>query len=413
MKRKRIFVLKRKNIIILFLIYIIIIIKFPKEFILKKGHKVNELFNDENYQNIKDSFNKAKDFLDKCQRGIIIKNRTIFSPKNLIASAIIPIFNSEKTIKRATISIQNQNIENLEIILVNDFSNDNTSSVIEDLKKEDNRIKIINNQKRMGTLYSRCIGVLLSKGEHIFHLDSDDMFLDKDIFLTMINIILLGNFDFISFNVIITYKIKNILNSKIKEFKFANNNFNRILFKPELELYPLKPGNKLGNYIVKDNFLWNKCIKAKLYKKVLKKIKENKFSRFMIYEEDRLIIYVLYNFAESMKFVKKYGILKIRNEGSITRKSYMKSKEYFLSILYFADIIIDLSKKSLPNRKVLVYIMSYLLYLLNFNCFDKLNAYDKKIFISCLNRIISNKYVSFEDKEKLVVWTLSLIFKSN
>ena len=203
MKRKRIFVLKRKNIIILFLIYIIIIIKFPKEFILKKGHKVNELFNDENYQNIKDSFNKAKDFLDKCQRGIIIKNRTIFSPKNLIASAIIPIFNSEKTIKRATISIQNQNIENLEIILVNDFSNDNTSSVIEDLKKEDNRIKIINNQKRMGTLYSRCIGVLLSKGEHIFHLDSDDMFLDKDIFLTMINIILLGNFDFISFNVII------------------------------------------------------------------------------------------------------------------------------------------------------------------------------------------------------------------
>ena len=413
MKRKRIFVLKRKNIIILFLIYIIIIIKFPKEFILKKGHKVNELFNDENYQNIKDSFNKAKDFLDKCQRGIIIKNRTIFSPKNLIASAIIPIFNSEKTIKRATISIQNQNIENLEIILVNDFSNDNTSSVIEDLKKEDNRIKIINNQKRMGTLYSRCIGVLLSKGEHIFHLDSDDMFLDKDIFLTMINIILLGNFDFISFNVIITYKIKNILNSKIKEFKFANNNFNRILFKPELELYPLKPGNKLGNYIVKDNFLWNKCIKAKLYKKVLKKIKENKFSRFMIYEEDRLIIYVLYNFAESMKFVKKYGILKIRNEGSITRKSYMKSKEYFLSILYFADIIIDLSKNSLPNRKVLVYIMSYLLYLLNFNCFDKLNAYDKKIFISCLNRIISNKYVSFEDKEKLVVWTLSLIFKSN
>ena len=398
MKRKRIFVLKRKNIIILFLIYIIIIIKFPKEFILKKGHKVNELFNDENYQNIKDSFNKAKDFLDKCQRGIIIKNRTIFSPKNLIASAIIPIFNSEKTIKRATISIQNQNIENLEIILVNDFSNDNTSSVIEDLKKEDNRIKIINNQKRMGTLYSRCIGVLLSKGEHIFHLDSDDMFLDKDIFLTMINIILLGNFDFISFNVI---------------FKFANNNFNRILFKPELELYPLKPGNKLGNYIVKDNFLWNKCIKAKLYKKVLKKIKENKFSRFMIYEEDRLIIYVLYNFPESMKFVKKYGILKIRNEGSITRKSYMKSKEYFLSILYFADIIIDLSKKSLPNRKVLVYIMSYLLYLLNFNCFDKLNAYDKKIFISCLNRIISNKYVSFEDKEKLVVWTLSLIFKSN
>ena len=411
MKIKIIFILNRKNLFLLFLIYIIIIIIIPRVFILNNRRKQNELFYDENYQNINDSFNKAKDFLDKCQRGIIIKNRTFFSSKNLIASAIIPIFNSEKTIKRATISIQNQNIENLEIILVNDFSYENTSSIIVDLKKEDNRIKIINNKKRMGTLYSRCIGILLSKGEYIFHLDSDDMFLDKDIFLTMINITLTGNFDFTSFNVIAIPKIKNILKSKIKEYKLANNNFNKILFQPELGLYPLRPGNKLGHYIVKDNFLWNKCIKAKLYKKVLKKIKESKFSRFMIYEEDRLIIFVLYNFAESMKFVKKYGILKIRNNGSLTQKSYIKSKEYFLSILYFGDIIIDFSKKSLHNRKVIVYIMSYLLFLLRFNRFGNLDDYDKKLFVNCLNRVINNKYISFEDKEKLLEWTLSLISK--
>ena len=61
---------------------------------------------------------------------IIIKNKTVFSSKYKKASEIIPIFNSEKTINRATKSIQNQNIENLEIILVNDFSQDNTSSVI-------------------------------------------------------------------------------------------------------------------------------------------------------------------------------------------------------------------------------------------------------------------------------------------
>ena len=211
--------------------------------------------------------------------------------------------------------------------------------------------------------------------------------------------------------IIISQIKKNILNSKIKEYKPENNNFNQILFQPELGLYPLRPRNKLGNYIVKDNFLWNKCIKAKLYKKVLKKIKESKFSRFMIYEEDRLIIFVLYNFAESMKFVKKYGILKIRNNGSLTQKSYIKSKEYFLSILYFGDIIIDFSKKSLHNRKVIVYIMSYLLFLLRFNRFGNLDDYDKKLFINCLNRIINNKYVSFKDKEKLIEWTLSLISK--
>ena len=230
------------------------------------------MFNDENYQNINESFNKAKDFLNKCQQGIIIKYKTIFSSKNIIASAVIPIFNSEKTIKRASMSIQNQNIENLEIILVNDFSNYNTSSIIEYLKKEDNRIEIINNKKRMGTLYSRCIGVLIAKVEYIFHLDSDDMFLDKDIFLTMINITLRGNFDFISFKAIIS-ESKNILTGQVKEHGLANDNFNQILFQPQLGLYPLKPGKKFGHYIAKENYLWNKCIKRKLYIKVLKKNK--------------------------------------------------------------------------------------------------------------------------------------------
>ena len=56
-----------------------------------------------------------------------------------------------------------QNISNLEIILINDFSKDETLSIIEQLQKEDKRIKIINNQKNMRTLYSICIGVLAAK----------------------------------------------------------------------------------------------------------------------------------------------------------------------------------------------------------------------------------------------------------
>ena len=103
---------------------------FQKPFLLNLVLKRNELFYGEKYLDINNSFNNAKDFLDKCQRLIIIKNKTVFSSKYKKASAIIPIFNSEKTINRATKSIQNQNIENLEIILVNDFSQDNTSSVI-------------------------------------------------------------------------------------------------------------------------------------------------------------------------------------------------------------------------------------------------------------------------------------------
>ena len=60
-------------------------------------------------------------------------------------NAIIPIFNSDKTFKRSTITTQIQNIGNLEIIFINDFSYGNIFSVIEDLMEDDNRIQIINN----------------------------------------------------------------------------------------------------------------------------------------------------------------------------------------------------------------------------------------------------------------------------
>jgi glycosyltransferase involved in cell wall biosynthesis len=68
----------------------------------------------------------------------------------------------------------------IEIILVNDFSTDNTLLTIQKLKDEDPRIKIINNEKNMGILYSRSIGVLKAKGKYILALDQDDFFLMKD-----------------------------------------------------------------------------------------------------------------------------------------------------------------------------------------------------------------------------------------
>ena len=71
------------------------------------------MFYTEKYHDINDPFNKAKNFLDKCYLRTIIKNRTIFSLINFMINAIIPIFNSDKTFKRSTITTQNQNIGNL------------------------------------------------------------------------------------------------------------------------------------------------------------------------------------------------------------------------------------------------------------------------------------------------------------
>ena len=59
-------------------------------------------------------------------------------------SVIIPLFNCQNSIENSIKSIQLQTFTNYEIILINDFSMDNTSNIINSLKEKDSRIKIIN-----------------------------------------------------------------------------------------------------------------------------------------------------------------------------------------------------------------------------------------------------------------------------
>ena len=66
--------------------------------------------------------------------------------------------------------------------MINDYSKDNTSEIINELKEKDSRIKIINNQNNMGILYSRSIGVLSSKEKYIYCLYNDDLCYDRFLF---------------------------------------------------------------------------------------------------------------------------------------------------------------------------------------------------------------------------------------
>ena len=111
----------------------------------EKNESMNVIFNisERKYESMHDAFNKAKDFIDKCLKGILTNNQTIKPSENPKVSAIIPLYNCKKTILRAIKSIQNQNMSDFEIILVNDFSKDETLSIIEQMQKEDQRIKLL------------------------------------------------------------------------------------------------------------------------------------------------------------------------------------------------------------------------------------------------------------------------------
>ena len=91
-------------------------------------------------------------------------------------SVIIPVYNGEKYIRKCLDSVINQTKKEIEIVVVNDGSADNTESIIKEYK--DKRIKYFKNTNH-GIGYSRNFGVSKSSGKYIMFLDSDD-YIDKD-----------------------------------------------------------------------------------------------------------------------------------------------------------------------------------------------------------------------------------------
>ena len=88
-------------------------------------------------------------------------------------SIIIPAFNSKKYIVRCVESAINQTLKEIEIIIVNDGSTDNTLDLIKNLALKDDRLIVIN-KKNGGLSSARNAGLDVAKGEYIQHLDGDD-----------------------------------------------------------------------------------------------------------------------------------------------------------------------------------------------------------------------------------------------
>ena len=105
---------------------------------------------------------------------IVILMISFYSNLKETISIIIPTYNREKYILNSIQSILNQTLFDIEIIIIDDCSNDNTDKIIKSIK--DNRIKYIKLKKRQGAPYARNLGIKLARGRFISFQDSDDIY---------------------------------------------------------------------------------------------------------------------------------------------------------------------------------------------------------------------------------------------
>ena len=96
-----------------------------------------------------------------------------------LVSVIIPYYKKRNFIKETIVSIINQSYNFLEILIIYDDTNLNDLEFLQEISKIDNRIKIINNYKRLGAGLSRNKGIEQSNGKYIAFIDADDTWSPK------------------------------------------------------------------------------------------------------------------------------------------------------------------------------------------------------------------------------------------
>ena len=331
----------------------------------------------------------------------ICKNKTLIrgilnsteAPK---ITALITIYNSKKYINTAIKSIQNQLFTDIEILLIDDCSTDQSLNIIRKLQKEDKRIKIIQNKKNRGALYSKGIGILKAKGKYTMILDSDDLFVNENLFNICFNQATQNNIDIIEFS---GYNLNSgyFKLNKIPKIPYylRYKGDNELILQPELSSYIYKKLDK-NKYKLIDAFLWGKCIKSVIFQMALKIVDSNIYLQKINYGDDRIINFILFKVANSFKYINEYGIIYNYNKYSITH-----NKKY-INICHDELINIMCIYNYTKNNKESDIAAFEIIHRWKKIIFPGLNLNNSKSLKNLINKILLNKYIFFQKKKKLV-----------
>ena len=245
---------------------------------------------------------------------------------NSLVSIVIPVYNSEKYISRCLDSITNQTYDNLEIILINDGSTDNSIEICLDYKEKDKRIIVVN-KSNGGVSSTRNQGIDCATGKYIQFVDSDD-YINLDMTENLVYAIEKYDVDLVLCGV-------NHISSNTNDSDLYRN---------------------VGDFLLKD-FLSNSldsisstsmgAVWNKLYK--LSKIKDNKirFEEDINYSEDCIFNYDYFKKSTSIYVLKD----KLYNydQSDLNALTKVFRKNAFMTTLYLYDKTIELMDTFLIN----------------------------------------------------------------
>ena len=237
-------------------------------------------------------------------------------------SVIIPVYNTEKYIKKCLESVKNQDFNDYEIVIVNDGSTDNSEIIIENWKKDNNEISVKYFYKDNNGLSSaRNLGIEKASGKYFMLLDSDD-YLDVNLFKN----------------------IEKYLDEEIDLIKYKMSTVNEngeILEKINGPVFEKCSGEiAFGKLAGKDNFLDVACIY--FYKREFFVGNNFHYNTVNKYHEDFGLTSLVIVNAKTMISTDIYGYYYIQTQNSITRnEDYNKTIQKAKDVLAHYDNMLE------------------------------------------------------------------------
>lgn len=274
-------------------------------------------------------------------------------------SVILPVYNSAKYLDKCIKSILNQTLKEMEIIIINDGSTDNSLDIIKSYGLKDDRIKIVN-QDNKGVSASRNIGIKLATGDYIINIDSDD-WVEEHYFEDIYN-----------------FASNKKLDILVTDIHVEGSGIDYIQKDLNISDERIINGKEYLEVFFKNNlygFTWNKLIRRELYDGIL-------------YREDLTMcedVYLIVQIIKKAKYVGKINYAYyhyIQNNTSITNTLNVKKLQDVYEVFSFL-------KNYFSNDKLLT-------------------LYIKEQEICALLYIIINMKNCFFDKKRQEIWNAFL-----
>lgn len=290
-----------------------------------------------------------------------------------LISIIIPVYNVEKYLDKCLDTVINQTYKNIEIIIVNDGSTDNSLDICNKYKNLDNRVKVFS-IKNSGASQARNYALKKAKGKYLAFVDSDD-YIDLDMIELLYNNMIKEKADLSCCSF---YEVfKDDIKKKTEEDKvYIMNN------KKTIEKSFLDEGLSV--------YLWNKLYKRELFKNIELPVGKSSQERFVMYEIFDKAKRVVYQSICKYYYIQRknstaHNLVKVNTdsiEASLNAVNYLKKY------------------KDIRPLAVKEYLLTRL------RCYKKLVYYNKKIDKRIRKNLIRelNKYnIDYSLKEKIEI----------